>query len=132
MQCRFLASCQCLHDCLRTRQALDALLEAFYEQLSLSTTQQPFAATGDASKSVLHNVSSANVSGLQSFHSTFMSMSVRHRRGKRLAGDEEVRRHVERLLLRLDFNGEFSKHRDGRRARRQGDGEEILRQGGLT
>lgn len=105
-------------------QTLNTLLDSFYEQLSLSTTQQPFSATNDASKSVLYNMSSANVS---SFH-TF----IRPRRGKRLAGDEEVRRHVERLLLRLDFNGEFSKHREERRARRQGDGEEILREGGLT
>lgn len=71
-------------------------------------------------------MSTANVS---SFH-TF----VRPKRGKRLAGDEEVRRHVERLLLRLDFNGEFSMHRVGRRAKRNGagDGEEILKEGGLT
>ena len=73
---------------------------------------------------MLYNMSTANVS---SFHT-----SIRIRRGKRLAGDEEVRRHVERLLLRLDFNGEFSKQREGRRARRDGDGEEILKEGGLA
>ncbi len=71
-----------------------------------------------------YNISTANVSSFRTF--------TRPKRGKRLAGDEEVRRHVERLLLRLDFNGEFSKHRIGRRARHEGDGEEILKAGGLT
>lgn len=48
---------------------------------------------------------------------------------KGLESDGEVRRHIERLLLRLDFNGGFSK------AKLQKDqldeGENILRQGGL-
>ena len=43
---------------------------------------------------------------------------------KGLAGDGEARRHVERLLLRLDFNGEFSRGR-----RRQTS--DILKEGGL-
>lgn len=67
-------------------------------------------------------MSTANAS---SFH-TF----IRPRKGKRSEGDEEVRRHVERLLLRLDFNGEFSKQRIGRNAKTKG-GEDILKQGGL-
>ncbi len=60
---------------------------------------------------------------------------VRPRKGKRLEGDEEVRRHVERLLLRLDFNGLFSKPRARRRGMQgaAGTGEEdILKQGGLA
>ncbi|KAI0931334.1 hypothetical protein AcV5_005156 [Taiwanofungus camphoratus] len=103
-------------------ETLHTLLGSFYEQLSLSTTQQPFSAAADASKSMLYSVSMANTSG---FH-TFM----RPRRGKRLEGQEEVRRHVERLLLRLDFNGGFSKPQmnvGGIPA----SSEEILKQGGL-
>ncbi|KAH8099321.1 gamma-tubulin ring complex protein [Cristinia sonorae] len=98
-------------------ETLNSLLEAFYEQLSESTTQQPFSAT-DASKSMLYNMSTASASGFHTF--------VRPKRGKRLEGDEEVRRHVERLLLRLDFNGEFSKQRIGRKRRERGE-EEILK-----
>ncbi|KAI8995284.1 gamma-tubulin ring complex protein [Trametes punicea] len=108
-------------------EALQTLLDAFYEQLSLSTTLQPFsaAAAADATKSMLHNTSMANTTG---FH-TFM----RGKRGKRLEGDEEVRRHVERLLLRLDFNGEFSHPRKRRRpAQRATESEDILKQGGLA
>lgn len=60
---------------------------------------------------------------------------VRTRRGKRLEGDEEVRRHVERLLLRLDFNGQFSKpgaRRRGMQGSARGGEEDILKQGGLV
>ncbi|KAI9068692.1 gamma-tubulin ring complex protein [Trametes sanguinea] len=108
-------------------EALQTLLEAFYEQLSLSTTLQPFSATAaaDATKSMLHNTSMANTTGFHTF--------VRGKRGKRLEGDEEVRRHVERLLLRLDFNGEFSNPRKRRRAaQRTTESEDILKQGGLA
>ncbi|THH33408.1 hypothetical protein EUX98_g776 [Antrodiella citrinella] len=101
-------------------ETFDTLLETFYEQLSQSTTQQPFSVT-DASKSVLYNMSTA--SATSGFH-TF----IRPKR-KRLEGDEEVRRHIERLLLRLDFNGEFSKQRIGRKTRAD---EDILKQGGLV
>ena len=76
------------------------LLQSFYEQLTLSTSQQPFVANADASRSVLINVSTANISGFHTF--------IKRRRG---GGDGEVRRHVERLLLRLDFSGEFSRPR---------------------
>ncbi|KAJ7170023.1 gamma-tubulin ring complex protein [Mycena filopes] len=93
-------------------ETLQELLESFYEQLSLSTSQQAFTATGtDASKSVLMNASVAN-------HTTFYASKG----GK--GGD--VRRHVERLLLRLDFNGAFSK---GRRRKRDTG---ILAEGGLA
>ncbi|KAI6115301.1 hypothetical protein EV401DRAFT_1976686 [Pisolithus croceorrhizus] len=63
------------------------------------TSYQPFTAAGDASRSVLINASIGNASTLQR---TFA-------RGKGLDGEGEVRRHVEQLLLRLDFNGRFSK-----------------------
>jgi hypothetical protein len=102
-------------------QTLHTLLEAFYEQLVLSTSQQPFTAVNDASKSILMNASIANAS---SFHHTF----IRRKGAKGLEGDGEVRRHIERLLLRLDFNGGFSKvkHQKDRP-----DEDEILKQGGL-
>ncbi|KAJ7235868.1 Spc98 family-domain-containing protein [Mycena haematopus] len=79
-------------------ETLQELLQSFYEQLSLSTSQQAFTVTGtDASKSVLMNASLAN-------HTTFNA-------SKAVKGVDGVRRHVERLLLRLDFNGAFSKGR---------------------
>ncbi|KAI0673693.1 gamma-tubulin ring complex protein [Trametes maxima] len=106
-------------------ETLQTLLQAFYEQLSLSTTLQPFSAAADATKSMLHNTSMANTTGFHTF--------VRAKRGKRLEGDEEVRRHVERLLLRLDFNGAFSNPRKKRRAGQGAQGsEDILKQGGLA
>ncbi|KAJ8588402.1 hypothetical protein M405DRAFT_793161 [Rhizopogon salebrosus TDB-379] len=83
-------------------ESLRTLFNSFYEQLSLSTSQQPFTATGDASKSILMNASFANASTLQR---TF----IRGKGAKGFEGEGEVRRHVERLLLRLDFNGAFSK-----------------------
>jgi len=86
-------------------QTLHDLLQSFYEQLTLSTSQQPFATNADASKSVLIGMSTANISGFHTF--------IKRRRGK---GDGEVRRHVERLLLRLDFSGEFSRPRKRRHA----------------
>jgi len=101
---------------------LNTLFESFYEQLSLSTTQQPFSAATDASKSMVYNMTTVNSTG---FHTM-----IRPKRGKRLEGDEEVRRHVERLLLRLDFNGEFSTRRS-RRKNQLGESENILVEGGL-
>ncbi|KAJ6604795.1 gamma-tubulin ring complex protein [Mycena vulgaris] len=96
-------------------ETLQELLESFYEQLSLSTSQQPFTATStDASKSVLMNASLAN-------HTTFNA-------SKGVKGVDGVRRHVERLLLRLDFNGSFSSSKGLRRRRDTG----ILAQGGLA
>jgi gamma-tubulin complex component 4 len=71
----------------------------------------------------MYNVSAANTTGFHTF--------IRPKRGKGLAGDEEVRRHVERLLLRLDFSGEFSTHRVARRGQRDED-KEILKEGGLA
>ncbi|KAJ6503386.1 gamma-tubulin ring complex protein [Mycena vitilis] len=91
-------------------ETLQELLESFYEQLSLSTSQQAYTATGtDASKSVLMNAS----------HTTFNA-------SRGVKGVDGVRRHVERLLLRLDFNGAFSK---GRRRKRETG---ILAAGGLA
>ncbi|EPQ60352.1 hypothetical protein GLOTRDRAFT_113017 [Gloeophyllum trabeum ATCC 11539] len=104
---------------------LHSLLESFYEQLSTSTSKQPFNVTGDASKSILMNKSVANTTG---FHTTF----VRPRAGRGNAdGDGDVRRHVERLLLRLDFNGGFSGPRIRQRTAAN-DAEDILKQGGLA
>ncbi|KAF8665413.1 hypothetical protein AX16_000432 [Volvariella volvacea WC 439] len=78
-------------------QTLRDLFESFYEQLSLSTSQQPFAG-GDASKSMALNGSMA--------HMTTLNISRAAKNGD--GGAADVRRHIERLLLRLDFNGEFS------------------------
>jgi gamma-tubulin complex component 4 len=87
-------------------QILQTLLTSFYEQLSLSTTQQSFNAAADVSKSALVNVSIADAT------SAFVTTFIR-RGSKAMDREGEVRRHVERLLLRLDFNGCFSKANEG-------------------
>jgi hypothetical protein len=64
----------------------------------LSISHQPFSSGADASKSILINASHG--------HNTFNISKG----GKGVDGGiGEVRRHVERLLLKLDFNGGFSK-----------------------
>ena len=115
-------------------ETLHTLLDAFYEQLSLSTTLQPFSASADATKSVLHNASATGIMGNTTGLGLGFNTFVRARRGKRLEGYEEVRRHVERLLLRLDFNGQFSKPRVRRHTQENvgAGGEDILKQGGLA
>jgi gamma-tubulin complex component 4 len=101
-------------------KTLRTLLESFYDQLSLSTSQQPFIAMTDASKSIMFN---ASVHAPSFHHRT----AVRPKSGKGLEGDGEVRRHIERLLLRLDFNGGFSRGRQ-----KQGRSVDILKEGGLA
>nr|GAT58991.1 gamma-tubulin RING complex protein [Mycena chlorophos] len=86
-------------------ETLQDLFESFYEQLSQSTSQT--FATTDASKSILVNASLAN-------HTTMGGL-------KGVAIDMRL---PERLLLRLDFNGQFSKGR----TRRKGS---VLAEGGL-
>ncbi|ETW86986.1 hypothetical protein HETIRDRAFT_42244 [Heterobasidion irregulare TC 32-1] len=100
-------------------EVFHSLTEAFYEQLSLSTSQQSLRT--DASKSVLLS-NTVNTSLFPHLHT-----SIRMKDGKRFEGDGDVRRHVERLLLRLDFNGKFSKPKMGKEV-----ASGILKQGGLT
>ncbi|KAL0951579.1 hypothetical protein HGRIS_008261 [Hohenbuehelia grisea] len=97
---------------------LHSLLESFYEQLSLSASHQPYTTT-DASKSILMNTSMANL--------TVNASKLGGPKGL-LDAAAEVRRHVERLLLRLDFNGSFSQHK----SRQTTAGIGILREGGLA
>lgn len=101
-------------------QTLQTLLETFYEQLSLSTSQQTFSGRGDASKSVLSTTINASL---------FAQQTSTRLKDKRLEGEGEVRRHVERLLLRLDFNGEFTKRKV---AATKESREDILPLGGLA
>ncbi|TFK77392.1 hypothetical protein BDN72DRAFT_830549 [Pluteus cervinus] len=99
-------------------QSLHDLLESFYEQLSTLTSQQPFTASTDASKSILLNASVANMTA---YNVT--------KAGKGLDGGvADVRRHVERLLLRLDFNGVFSAHVGKVRKQKA----QVLIEGGLA
>ncbi|KAL0572925.1 hypothetical protein V5O48_009038 [Marasmius crinis-equi] len=99
-------------------ETLHELLNSFYEQLSSSTLQQPFSST-DASKSIHINATMAN-------HTTFNISRV----GKAVDGDRiDVRRHVERLLLRLDFNSGFTKFKWKQAT--SSAGEDILAQGGV-
>lgn len=76
----------------------------------------------------MYNLSTANLT--TGLHTTFLRAKAG---GKGAEGDAEVLRHVERLLLRLDFNGGFSKA-DINGAEFEGatDGEQILKQGGLA
>ena len=102
-------------------QNIKALLETFYEQLS-SSASQPQNIT-DASKSVLMNASVAN-----------FSMSLRgsmRGRAKGMERDGETRRHIERLLLLLDFNRMFSKPGFGEMIV-TGESPNILKEGGLA
>ncbi|KAF5352713.1 hypothetical protein D9756_005936 [Leucocoprinus leucothites] len=98
-------------------QTLRHHLASFYEQLTVSTSQQPFSAGVDASKSILINASIANQSLAQG---TLKNIG---------SAEAEARRHIERLLLRLDFNGEFSTPKAA--PMREGD-EEILAEGGIV
>jgi gamma-tubulin complex component 4 len=86
----------------------------------LSISHQPFSAGTDASKSILMNASLGH-------HSTYnISKS-----GKGVDGGiGEVRRHVERLLLRLDFNGHGFSKALGKKTSDPGD-VNILAEGGL-
>jgi len=82
-------------------------------------SQQPFAATVDASKSGF-------LGGVSIINQTTQNFS---RTARGLDGElDHSRRHVERLLLRLDFNGELSKPRKNK-GRGGGD---ILAEGGLA
>ncbi|EIN13937.1 hypothetical protein PUNSTDRAFT_58137 [Punctularia strigosozonata HHB-11173 SS5] len=83
---------------LQMDSILQALFTSFYDQLSLSTSKQFNNAAPDVSRSVLPNVSMADAT--TSFGTTFV---------RSIDGDGASRRHVESLLLRLDFNSGFSK-----------------------
>lgn len=90
---------------------------SFYEQLTVSTSQKPFSVGVDTSKSILMNASIA-------------SQTLAQGPPKNVANAEaEARRHIERLLLRLDFNGGFSTPKTV--PIREGD-EEILVEGGIV
>ncbi|KAF5323557.1 hypothetical protein D9611_005633 [Ephemerocybe angulata] len=73
-------------------------LETFYEQLNASISQQPFSSGFDTSKSLYAGISVANRSTVNMSRAIDKNM-------------DDSRRHVERLLLRLDFNGGLSKPR---------------------
>ena len=83
-------------------QTLRGLLESFYEQLTVSMSQQPFSTTMDASKSAYLGASAVMNQTTQNFSRTARGID---------SDRDNSRRHVERLLLRLDFNGELSKPR---------------------
>ncbi|KAF8260731.1 Spc98 family-domain-containing protein [Lactarius quietus] len=72
-------------------ETFHSLLDTFYEQLAQSTSQQAYTGRADASKS-----------------------GTRTKEGRRSDKIGEMRRHIERLLLRLDFNEEFSRPRGGK------------------
>ena len=87
-----------------------SLLESLYEQLT-NSTRQGFGA--DTSIDV----------------STTMMGALRPSGRRTRDLDTEMRRHVERLLLRLDFNGAVSKWRN---ATAEKSTKDILPQGGLV
>ncbi|KAF8528023.1 gamma-tubulin ring complex protein [Hysterangium stoloniferum] len=99
---------------------LATLLEEFYEQLSLLISQ-PLTAGGDSStRSFVMNATVAT------FHSQIRTKDAT---GEASEEYEETRRHVERLLLRLDFSGRFSRPRSEAGRSSTGD---ILREGGFA
>lgn len=89
----------------------------FYEQL-LALISQPFTIAGDASMRSFLNVTSIT---MQSF------IRTKGLKGELTNSPEETRRHVERLLLRLDFNGSFS----SLRGKKVSNTQDILKEGGL-
>ncbi|KAF8167600.1 gamma-tubulin ring complex protein [Crassisporium funariophilum] len=100
-------------------ETLRGLLESFYEQLTISMSQQPFSTTVDVSKSAFIGASMVN----QTTHNL-------SRTARGIDSDtDHSRRHVERLLLRLDFNGELSKPR---KSKGGGQTMDILAEGGLA
>jgi gamma-tubulin complex component 4 len=74
---------------------LVSLLETFYEQLSAASSSQV----------------QANVSAEITMNMSSMLPAALNLDRKRREGEGEVRRYIERLLLRLDFNGALSKWR---------------------
>ncbi|KAJ3775174.1 Spc98 family-domain-containing protein [Lentinula raphanica] len=91
-------------------ETLHDLLITFYEHLSSTTFQRPLAsAPAEASKSMA-------LGGHTTFNMTRVPMgnTSKTRTGNK-ADSVDVRRHVERLMLRLDFNGGFSKFSWGKK-----------------
>ena len=70
-------------------------METFYEQLSAASSSQV----------------QANVTAEMTMNMSSVLPSAFNMDRKRREGEGEVRRHIERLLLRLDFNGALSKWR---------------------
>jgi gamma-tubulin complex component 4 len=94
------------------------LLETFYEELSLIISH-PFGIGGDVSA--------------RSFIMNTTSHSLTRQKGLKTESHDgfgETRRHVERLLLRLDFSGGFSQPQSTMVD--TGNIGEILRDGGLV
>ncbi|VDC01939.1 unnamed protein product [Peniophora sp. CBMAI 1063] len=82
-------------------EALNTLLDSFYEQLTQSTAQP---IRPDISRSVFNATAANMTSAFKIGNTTTM------RRDARLRENEgETRRQIERLLLRLDFNEEFTR-----------------------
>jgi gamma-tubulin complex component 4 len=106
-------------------QSLQSLLHTFYEQLTASMSQQPVVAGADASRSVMHNITIADA--LTGFQTTIIA----GKNGKGNDAEGDVRRHIERLLLRLDFNSAFSKPVPSA-GEVLGEGANILKAGGLA
>lgn len=90
----------------------------FREQL-LALISQPFTIAGDASMRSFINVTSIT---LQSF------VRTKGLKGELSNSSEETRRHVERLLMRLDFNGKFL----NLRGKEMSNTQNILKEGGFT
>ncbi|KAI9512491.1 Spc98 family-domain-containing protein [Russula earlei] len=87
-------------------ETFHSLLDTFYEQLTQSTSQQTFAGRTDLSKSGFFNSTMHSVS--------VPAPGIGSREGRRSDKIGEMRRHIERLLLRLDFNEEFSRRRSAK------------------
>lgn len=114
-----------------TKQNLQDLLASFYEQLTSSMSQQSQMSGADVSRSMMQHNRSV-VEALSGFQTTFMAGKNGLRK---LDNEGDVRRTMERLLLRMDFNSGFSKPRtSGQTSVPAGakGGRSILKEGGLA
>lgn len=113
-------------------ETLEALLENFYEQLSAVTAVAPVGAadaTGEsgAMLGVPGMAGVGNVSGV-SVGGGGKGGGNGTMGGAKEEGVGEMRRYMERLLLKMDFTGQFSNPKN----RVDANGEGILKEGGIV
>lgn len=103
-------------------QTLDTLLETFYEDLITSLSSQSSKGGGD------NTTAGGATTFFQNGNASAVGVGVKGKiASMNRATDSEVRRTIERLLLRLDFNNGFSKAGRAEKSKMNN----ILGEGGL-